>query len=275
MHDHIATGGPRRGRIIAAAALGLAAGLTGMTTPALAAQAQGASAPRSTTAATAATATSAASTTTTASMTSTAVSGTPLGPIGPIRPDDRIRAKATLLLPHRNELVNTVSGLRADVMGASKEPTAGVFLWPDNTSGSQEFRLLRSPGGWFRLQAVHSGQCLMLDWRGGTYVNGTPIVQHPDCSSGYTPGEWTLRDVPPAPCTKGPPYYCGFRDTKQVLVNHRTGRCLDARNGAGGRPPAQAVLQQWDCVARDDAWNIGNQAWKFVDLDAAPPPPIH
>lgn len=196
------------------------------------------------------------------------------GPIRPITPRDLIR-RIRLPKLHRYELVNTASTLRADVMWASTAPTAGVFLWPDNSSGSQEFRMLSSRDGFVRLQAVHSGQCLMLDWRGGRYVNGTPIVQHPDCSLGYAPGEWKLSTVPQAPCTQGPPYYCGFRDTKTVLVNRATGRCLDAANSAGGRPPARAVLQQWDCVRRDDAWNIGNQAWTFVDLDAPPPPPIH
>lgn len=180
-------------------------------------------------------------------------------------------AHALASQPHRYELINTASQLRADVIGASTASTTGVFLWPDNTSASQEFRKLESPGGFFRLQAVHSGQCLILDWRGGKYSNGTPIVQHPDCRSGYAPAEWKLRPVPKPPCTKGPPYFCGFQVTQNVLVNRRTGRCLDAGNAAGGRPPARAVLQQWDCVKRDDAWNMGNQAWVFNDLDAPPP----
>lgn len=197
--------------------------------------------------------------------------GVPAGPVRPIVPRDAVRIVTALQALHRYELVNTASRLRADVMWASTAPTTGVFLWPDNTSRSQEFRLLGSPGGYVRLQAVHSGQCLMLDWRGGRYVNGTRIVQHPDCSAGYAPAEWMVRAVPQAPCTQGAPYFCGFRSVKHVLVNRRTGRCLDVANAAGGRPPARAVLQQWDCVTRDDAWNIGNQGWDFFDLDAPGP----
>ena len=256
-----ATTAPRRRTLVALSALGLTASLAGV------------AGPSSPAAAAAPTATTAHSSPLVGSTTiSPRAAGIRHGPIRPIRPRDLKPVRLPRL--HRYELVNTASRLRADVMWASTAATAGVFLWPDNTSGSQEFRMLSSPDGFVRLQAVHSGQCLMLDWRGGSYVNGTPIVQHPDCSAGYAPAQWRLREVPKAPCTKGPPYYCGFTDTKQVLVNRRTGRCLDAANGAGGRPPARAVLQQWDCVTRDDAWNIGNQAWGFVDLDAPPPPPI-
>lgn len=157
----------------------------------------------------------------------------------------------------RYELVNDASDLRADVIGASQRVATRVFLWPNNNSGSQEFEIKSGSDGWFRLKAVHSGQCLILDWRSGKYVNGTPIVQHPDCSPGYRPGSWKMTAVPRAP---------GSRKTKYVLVNRRTGRCLDAANPNGGAPPERALLQQWDCVTRDNAWNIGNQAWELVDV---------
>jgi hypothetical protein len=49
-----------------------------------------------------------------------------------------------------------------------------------------------------------------------------------------------------------------------VLVNRTTGRCLDAANPYGGRPGAQALLQQWDCVTSTSAWNIGNQSWDIL-----------
>ena len=263
-----------RGVLVATSALALAASLAATASPA----AMAAMAPMAAPAGASQTAGSAPSATsnTEATARATAFRNTTIrtGLIRPIKPRDLITPKR-LLKPHRYELVNTASTLRADVMWASTTPTAGVFLWRDNSSGSQEFRMLKSPGGYMRLQAVHSGQCLMLDWRGGSYVNGTPVVQHPDCRQGYAPGEWILRDIPMKPCTQGPPYYCGFPVGRRMLVNRQTGRCLDAANGAGGRPPERAVLQQWDCVPRDDAWNVGNQEWSFVDLDAPPPAPVH
>ena len=158
----------------------------------------------------------------------------------------------------RVEITNSYSGLKADVMWASTSPYQGVFLWPNNASTSQEFNLLDSGGGYFRIQARHSGQCLMIDWRSGSYINGTPVIQYPYCTPGYTPAEWSKRYLSGTRCSGN---ICTTGIDEMVLVNRRTGRCLDAANGAGGRPPVQAVLQQWDCVSSTSAWNIGNQAW--------------
>jgi hypothetical protein len=164
------------------------------------------------------------------------------------------------------EIRNSASGLRADVMWASTASLTGVFLWPDNASLSQEFNLLHTGNGHFRIQARHSGQCLILDWRGGSYVNGTRIVQHSSCTPGYAPGEWRTETRPAPACTT----WC-FGDNKVVLVNRATGRCLDAANSAGGAPRSKAVLQQWDCIASRSQWNSGNQLWELVIPTSAPP----
>jgi hypothetical protein len=163
---------------------------------------------------------------------------------------------------YRVEISNLRSGLRADVMWASTAPYQGVFLWPDNASASQEFDLLDSGGGYFRIRARHSGQCLMLDWRGGTYANGTRVIQYPYCSAGYGRAEWRRGWVSPRTVCSG--NVCSTTGTSYpVLINRQTGRCLDADNGAGGAPRAQAVLQQWDCIRTSDDWNAGNQLWRF------------
>jgi hypothetical protein len=162
---------------------------------------------------------------------------------------------------YRYEIVNSFSGLRADVIWASIAPYQGVFLWPDNTSASQEFDLLDSGGGYFRIRARHSGQCLMIDWRGGSYVNGTGVIQYPYCGAGYAPAEWQERRLSGTRCSGG---ICTTGIDETILVNRQTGRCLDAANSAGGSPPVEAVLQQWDCVTSTSAWNIGNQAWDIL-----------
>ncbi len=196
-------------------------------------------------------------------------------PIKPGRPVDIGPIVSRLF--HRYELVNTASHLRADVMWGSTDPLTGVFLWPDNDSRSQEFTKLDTKDGWFRLRARHSGQCLMLDWRKGSYRNGTKVIQHGYCGDDYEPAQWQFRTLTDysKPCTQGPPYYCGFRLTATVLVNRRTGRCLDAENGALGTPPERAVLQQWDCSRYVDDPKIGNQGWGLNDLDAPPPVQPH
>ncbi|MFF0292187.1 RICIN domain-containing protein [Kitasatospora sp. NPDC004614] len=155
--------------------------------------------------------------------------------------------------PARYEIVNARTGLRADVMWASTAAYTGVFLWPNNTSLSQEFELLDSGNGVFRIKARHSGQCLMLDWRAGTYSNGTPVIQYPACGAGYAPAEWTIGWVG---------HTCMCFPTTMILRNRATGRCLDA-NGA---PVEKAVLQQWDCIATDDVWNTANQSWNLLQL---------
>lgn len=204
------------------------------------------------------------------------VAARPAGPHIPGPPSSRITSLPPLLRLHRYELVNLSSQLRADVMWARTAPMTGAFLWPDNGSRSQEFHRLPTDRGWFRLRARHSGQCLMLDWRQGRYRDGTRVLQHPYCGDEYAASQWrfvTLTQYS-KPCTQGPPFFCGFAGTASVLVNRRTGRCLDAENGALGRPPERAVLQQWECARYVDDPKIGNQGWGLLDLDAPPPPPI-
>jgi hypothetical protein len=161
----------------------------------------------------------------------------------------------------RVELVNKFSNLRADVMWASTDDLQGVFLWPDNTSYSQEFELLDSGNGYFRIKARHSGKCLMLDWRPGNYGNSTSIIQYPACGANYAPAEWQLRPLSGTRCSEG---ICTTGVDRTLLVNRETGQCLDADNRHGGRPPSEARLQLWDCVTSTDAWNIGNQAWALI-----------
>lgn len=156
---------------------------------------------------------------------------------------------------------NLRSGLHADVMWASTAQYQGVFLWPTNGSASQKFDLLDSGGGYFRIRARHSGQCLMLDWRQGNY-NGTKILQYPYCSTGYSPAEWRRGWASYPPQCSG--NVCSSTGTTYpVLINRFSGRCLDAQNGSSAPPPSQAVLQQWDCIRWASDWNAGNQLWRI------------
>ena len=162
----------------------------------------------------------------------------------------------------RVEITNMRSGLKADVIWASQAQHTGVFLWPNNSSASQEFDLLDSGGGYFRIRARHSGQCLMLDWSTGSYTNGTRVIQHPHCVAGYTPAEWRVGWAsPPRQCGGG---VCSTSSASyQVLINRKTGKCLDVDNGAGGAPPVRAILQQWSCIRTSEDWNAGNQLWSL------------
>lgn len=160
---------------------------------------------------------------------------------------------------YRVEITNNKSRLKADIMWASTNAYQGVFLWPDNASASQEFDLLDSGNGYFRIRARHSGQCLMMDWRQGNR-NGTNIIQYPNCDPGYAPSEWR-RGWVGSPVTCNGDVCTTTGAERPVLINRFSGRCLDAANPSTNAPPAQAILQQWDCVRSLGDWNIGNQVW--------------
>jgi hypothetical protein len=160
-------------------------------------------------------------------------------------------------------ITNVRSGLHADVMWASQDAFAGAFLWPTNSSLSQKFDLLDSGGGYFRIRAEHSGQCLMLNWQQGNN-NGTQIIQYPYCDAGYSPSEWRVGWVSdPNQCSGD---VCSTNNLSfPVLINRYSGRCLDASNPSTSPPPAQAVLQQWDCIQWNTDWNAGNQEFTIGD----------
>jgi len=166
------------------------------------------------------------------------------------------------------------SAPRLDVMWASQSSMQGVFLWPDNNSLSQEFNLLDSGNGFYRIQARHSNQCLMLDWRAGSYTNGTKVVQNPYCSAGYAAGEWSTQWVYRQESC-GSSNCFNFSAWYGLIRNRATGRCLDVNNPAGGLPPQQAVLQQWDCIGTPYQWNAWNQLWSFVSPTSAGGPIVH
>jgi hypothetical protein len=164
------------------------------------------------------------------------------------------------------------NGLRVDVMWGSTAPYQGAFLWPDNASLSQEFTLLDSGSGYYRIQARHSGQCLMLDWRAG-YTNGTKVIQYPYCAAGYAGGEWYTQWIyRKETCGTG---FCFDTSSWYALIRNRaTGKCLDLNNGAGGLPPQQAVLQQWDCITSPYQWNAWNQMFTFASPTSAGGPVV-
>ena len=162
------------------------------------------------------------------------------------------------------EITNSFSGLRADVMWASTASYTGVFLWSNNASRSQEFDALDAGGGSFRLRARHSGLCLALDAHERTYRNGTPVIQrrcNPDLRSSY----WRVRTVGDSVRCDGDT--CTTTSAVHpTLQNRYTGKCLDARNSRGGRPPGRAVLQQWSCIGTADDWNAGNQLFSVRNV---------
>lgn len=158
------------------------------------------------------------------------------------------------------QIVNTYSNLAADVIGGSTAVGTGTWLWPRTGSTAQLLDLLPSDHGYFRIRVRHSGQCLMLDWRTGAYKDGTKVVQHPYCNTGYAPSQWRAQYVRTSSTVNG---VTTPGLTYMRLINRSTGRCLDADNPRGFTPPKQARLQQWRCLPTAGRFG-GNQSWDVL-----------
>jgi len=159
-------------------------------------------------------------------------------------------------------IINVYSHHPVDIMpggrAASTRPYANAFLWK-NEYPESDFDLIYSTNNpkLFMIRG-HSGLCLMLDFR-APYRNGTRVIQY-NCNATKVGSRWwyakrVIAPAPPGERQSDYPYML-------KLVNSATGKCLDADNGAGGAPPARAILQQWDCFTYSDDWNIGNQLWR-------------
>jgi hypothetical protein len=153
-----------------------------------------------------------------------------------------------------NFIINTRSGLVADVLAGSTDNGQDVVLYPKTRGLNQQFDFRDMGGGRVEIVARHSGKC--LDVYGWSLADGGPVVQW-DCHGGNNQ-LWLLRImVNPGVC---PPFGCATVGTKFVSVH--SGKCIDAANGSFPNPPGQwARLQQWGCAnTTGDPWWV-NQTW--------------
>ena len=175
---------------------------------------------------------------------------------------------------NRVEIVNAATNLQADVMWASVRDGQGVFLWPNNSSASQEFDLINMGQGFFQIRARHSGKCLMVDRTQVNVGNGRRIAQYPCTAATYKSAQWSFEDMS-GPCvdTAGVPAGDAFLrpwqcvDSGLRVIRNRwySTRCLDTANPSGKRPGQRAVLQLWTCISSPKAWNADNQIWKIIN----------
>lgn len=162
------------------------------------------------------------------------------------------------------QLINIYSHLPVDIvpggLNASTEPYANAFLWKNSISRSQWFDLIYSAGtNRFKIRNQRSGLCLMLDYRQLPYTNGTRVIQQ-DCNLNKRSKWWYRVRITGVPVPPGE-QESGYR-YMLLVKNDVTDKCLDADNGAGGKPPRGAALQQWDCFEYSDDSNVGNQLWR-------------
>lgn len=167
-------------------------------------------------------------------------------------------------------IVNSGTGMMAEVFAHRTDDGAPVVLWPHYAGTSQQFKVQRLSRNWnqpqeeqwFLLRARHSDKCLKTNG----YKSGAAVVQA--VCNGDASQMWRVRKVvtTAADCTN--PNQC-FRDQRSVLENYydRGRRCLDAANRNFPAPPAKgAGLQAWDCIPRFSAPNAVNQDWVLVNI---------
>ena len=136
-----------------------------------------------------------------------------------------------------------------------------VFLWPNNTSASQEFDLVNMGSGFFQIRARNSGKCLMVDRTQVNVGNGRRIAQYPCTDASYQSAQWSFEDMN-GNCEANA--LC-IDSGRRIIKNRYTGRCLDTANPSGKMPRQQAVLQLWTCISSPSAWDADNQIWKIID----------
>ena len=152
---------------------------------------------------------------------------------------------------NRVEIVIFATNFRADVMWASQQDGQNVFLWPNNSSASQEFDLINMGGGFFQLRARHSDKCLMVDRTQVKVGNGRRIAQYPCTDAGYKSAQSSFQDIN-GNCEANA--LC-IDSGRRAIKNRYTGKCLDTANPSGTKPGEQAVLQSWTCISSPSAWN--------------------
>lgn len=139
------------------------------------------------------------------------------------------------------KVVNRQDGRCLDVLAAGSVAAAPVgvsICLPASPSTNQEWRVVRLPDGFARVEVQHTGMCLHVI--GASAANGAPIVQLPCGTSTAPHGQWALRKV------DGPHH--------QLVARH-SGMCLDK---------AGATVVQWDCD-RTVPQSVGKwwQQWRF------------
>jgi hypothetical protein len=161
------------------------------------------------------------------------------------------------------ELVNSATGLHADVWAGSSADYQPLVLWRNNTSTSQEFTFLPAGGAdgyaYYKIQARNSGKCLIPDIsRPDNALNGTSVVQLP-CGLNLRSLQWRILAI------ATPPPNATLPLRKFVIANRFSNRCLEVRNPSVANPVEGQNLQVWDCISNTGYWNSMNQIWNIYD----------
>ena len=159
-----------------------------------------------------------------------------------------VRSSPVIAQPNNFFISAMHSGKCMQVDGASQDNDATISQWDCLQQPNVLWHFRGGPpGGFFNLEASHSGKCAsVLYKRSGVVINqnnGTPILQW-DCQysspdSDRTDYLWRQQDV-------GGGYY--------FIINKASNKCLQVN---GGSQDNGAAISQWDCVDQPNVkWKI-------------------
>ena len=153
-------------------------------------------------------------------------------------------------------LVNRNSGKALDVYNFATDDGARLTQWTRGTATNQQWRLVDSGGGFYRVRSVLSGK--VLDVQGWSTADGARVVQWADTNGANQ--QWRLQDT---------------GDGYVSLISRHSGKALEVQNAS--RDDNAEIVQY-------NAWGGTNQQWQLVPVGGAvtptptpsptgPPPP--
>ncbi|MEU2118507.1 non-reducing end alpha-L-arabinofuranosidase family hydrolase [Streptomyces sp. NPDC016459] len=142
-------------------------------------------------------------------------------------------------------LVNRTSGKALDVHNLATHDGARITQWTRNDQNQQQWQLIDSGGGYYRIKSRHSGK--VLDVHNGSTANGGPIVQWADLNGANQ--QWRLADS---------------SDGHVRFIARHSGKALEVQ---GGSTADNANIVQYD------DWGGGNQQWQLVKVGGGNPGP--
>ncbi|MFD3566973.1 non-reducing end alpha-L-arabinofuranosidase family hydrolase [Streptomyces sp. NPDC058667] len=142
-------------------------------------------------------------------------------------------------------LINRNSGKALDVHNLATHDGARITQWARNDQNQQQWQLVDSGGGYYRIKSRHSGK--VLDVHNGSTANGGPIVQWADLNGAHQ--QWRLADS---------------SDGHVRFIARHSGKALEVQ---GGSTADNANIVQYE------DWGGGNQQWQLVKVGGGNPGP--
>ncbi|MET0415105.1 MAG: non-reducing end alpha-L-arabinofuranosidase family hydrolase, partial [Actinoplanes sp.] len=151
-------------------------------------------------------------------------------------------AAATIDVNASYVLVNRNSGKALDVYNLATNDGARITQWARNDQAQQQWQVVDSGGGFYRLKSRHSGK--VLDVANRSTADGAAVNQWTDTNG--TNQQFSIQDI----------------DGYIQLINRNSGKAVEVQGAA--TTDGANIVQYAD-------WNGANQQWQLVRLGTSNP----